>query len=131
MEEKLIYKDHVKWSDLIFSIVVMSILSFIMDLPLGNSLLLICVYPVLFIFLSKRYSFYETYFTQEGIIIKNRKKYYYTDILKCTIQNQIYTRKTLSFYFNRNKRINVHYSHDMADLRSVLERNDIKIYDKA
>lgn len=132
MKDNIIYKDPIKWSDLFFSIIVMIVLSLFLKVKFWNSIVLISIYPTLFLILTKRYLFCESFFIQKGILFNKVKQFPYADLLKCTIQNQIYARKTISFYFGNNKRINVHYSEEnMSELILKLKENGIKIIDNS
>lgn len=130
MNEKLIYTDRPKWSDVVFSVIVTIIISVYTDLSISYSVLLVLFYPILFLLFTKQYKFYETCFIQEGLVFSNKQTYQYEDIVKCTLNKRsVHSKATVSFFLKNKKRVNVHLDKQMGELLLILKDKGIKFVD--
>lgn len=65
MQEKEVYSVPVYWSDILFPILGMTILSIVMNMKVVHVIGIVSAFLILFILMTKKYVFYRTYFIKK------------------------------------------------------------------
>lgn len=128
---RIVYKDKVKWVDIIFVIVGVIFLSIYIKFDWFYCLILLIIFFFFFVATAKVTYFYEDCFYQQNIYSDRKYWYQFFDIKMVSIQNPVGSRLTISFIMSTNKRINLHYNaKKMSELLDILRDKKIQIVDK-